>query len=73
MKRILLCAVFVWIAAASSAHAAINVFACAPEWGSLVKELAGARADIYVATTATQDIHKIQARPSLIARARLAD
>jgi zinc/manganese transport system substrate-binding protein len=73
MKKILFCAVLVWIAAASSAHAAINVFACAPEWGSLVKELAGGRADIYVATTATQDIHKIQARPSLIARARLAD
>jgi zinc/manganese transport system substrate-binding protein len=74
MKTILYCAVFVWLAVASSAaHAAINVFACAPEWGSLVKELAGERADVYVATTATQDIHRIQARPSLIARARLAD
>lgn len=73
MKRILRCAVFAWLAAASSAHAAINVFACEPEWGSLVKELAGQRAEIYVATTAAQDVHKIQARPSLIARARLAD
>jgi zinc/manganese transport system substrate-binding protein len=73
MKKILRCAVFVWLAATSSAHAAINVFACEQEWGSLVNELAGERADIYVATTATQDIHRIQARPSLIARARLAD
>ena len=73
MKAILRCAVFVWLVVASSAHAAINVFACEQEWGSLVKEVAGARADIYVATTAAQDIHKIQARPSLIARARLAD
>jgi len=74
MKTMLCCAVLVWLAVASSAaQAAINVFACAPEWGSLVKELAGARADVYVATTATQDIHRIQARPSLIARARTAD
>jgi zinc/manganese transport system substrate-binding protein len=73
MKTIFCCAVFAWIALTSSAHAAINVFACEPEWGSLVKELAGERADVYVATTATQDIHRIQARPSLIARARLAN
>ena len=52
MKTIICCAVFVWLAAASSAQAAINVFACTPDWGSLVKELAGERADIYVATTA---------------------
>jgi zinc/manganese transport system substrate-binding protein len=73
MKPILCCAVLFWLVATGSAHAAINVFACEQEWGSLVNELAGERADIYVATTATQDIHRIQARPSLIARARLAD
>jgi zinc/manganese transport system substrate-binding protein len=52
---------------------AFEVFACEPEWGALVKELAGDRADVFVATTARQDPHQIQARPSLIARLRTAD
>ncbi|HWP94638.1 MAG TPA: zinc ABC transporter substrate-binding protein [Gammaproteobacteria bacterium] len=55
------------------ARAALDVFACEPEWGALVGELAGDQAEIYVATTGRQDIHQIQARPSLIARARRAD
>jgi zinc/manganese transport system substrate-binding protein len=53
--------------------AALNVFACTPEWGSLAKELGGDKANVYTATTALQDPHKIEARPSLIARARNAD
>ena len=53
--------------------AALNIFACEPEWGALAKELAGDKASIYVATTALQDPHRIEARPSLIARARIAD
>lgn len=55
------------------ASAALNIFACEPEWGALAKELAGPKATIYVATTALQDPHRIDARPSLIARARSAD
>ena len=55
------------------AHAALDVFTCSPEWGSLVTEVAGPRASIFVATTALQDVHRIQARPSLIAHARTAD
>jgi zinc/manganese transport system substrate-binding protein len=53
--------------------AALNVLACEPEWGALVNELAGDKARIYVATTAQQDPHQVQARPALIARARSAD
>jgi zinc/manganese transport system substrate-binding protein len=53
--------------------AALNVFACTPEWGALARELGGERVTIYVATTALQDPHRIEARPSLIARARSAD
>jgi zinc/manganese transport system substrate-binding protein len=53
--------------------AALRVFACEPEWGALVAELAGDRADVSVATTAYQDVHHIQARPSLIAKVRRAD
>jgi zinc/manganese transport system substrate-binding protein len=59
--------------AALPALAALNIFACEPEWGALAKELAGDKASIYVATTALQDPHRIEARPSLIARARSAD
>src|SRR3954471_15860518 len=55
------------------AHAALNVFACTPEWGALAKELGGDRVTVYTATTALQDPHRVEARPSLIARARSAD
>ena len=52
---------------------AMNVFACEPEWAALVDEVAGDNVDITVATTAFQDPHMLQARPSLIAGARDAD
>src|SRR5688572_6831841 len=58
---------------ASPAWAALNVFACTPEWGALAQELGGDRVSVYMATTALQDPHRIEARPSLIARARNAD
>lgn len=58
---------------AKGAAAALEVFACEPEWGALTTELAGDRADVYTATTALQNPHHIQARPSLIARIRRAD
>ena len=55
------------------AHAALHVFACEPEWGALAQELGGNLVDVSVATSALQDPHQIQAKPSLIARARNAD
>ena len=58
---------------AAPALAALNVFACEPEWGALARELGGDKASVYVASTALQDPHRIEARPSLIARARSAD
>lgn len=61
------------VASASSAHAALNVFACEPEWGALAKEIGRDKVDVYVATTGAQDPHQIQARPSLIAKGRSAD
>ncbi|MDO9219507.1 MAG: zinc ABC transporter substrate-binding protein [Thiobacillus sp.] len=54
------------------AHAAINVFACEPEWGALARELGGDAVKVYTATTAMQDPHRIEARPSLIAQTRRA-
>jgi zinc/manganese transport system substrate-binding protein len=56
-----------------AAHAALKVFACEPEWGALVNEIGGDQVSVYTATTAMQDPHRIQARPSLIAHARNAD
>jgi zinc/manganese transport system substrate-binding protein len=55
------------------ALAALSIFACTPEWGSLARELGGDKASVYTATTALQDPHHVEARPSLIARARRAD
>jgi zinc/manganese transport system substrate-binding protein len=55
------------------AQAALNVFACEPEWAALATELGGERVSVYAATTAQQDPHRIEARPSLIARMRQAD
>jgi zinc/manganese transport system substrate-binding protein len=56
-----------------NAAAALQVFSCEPEWSALVGELAGNHAEVFTATTAQQDPHYIQARPSLIARMRRAD
>ena len=55
------------------ACAALNVFACEPEWGALAQELGGDKVSVVSATTAKQDPHRIEARPSLIARIRSAD
>ena len=72
MQRLFLSAVTALLLALDmpSAHAAIKVLACEPEWGALVNELAGDKANVYVATTGLQDPHHIQARPSLVAAAR---
>ena len=55
------------------AQAALRVFACEPEWGALAQELGGKLVEVSVATSALQDPHQIQAKPSLVARARNAD
>lgn len=54
------------------ALAQLNIFTCEPEYAALAKELAP-DARIYSATTAMQDPHLVQARPSLIAKMRQAD
>ena len=55
------------------AQAALNVVACEPEWAALARELGGDKVNATSATTALQDPHRIEARPSLIARMRNAD
>jgi zinc/manganese transport system substrate-binding protein len=59
--------------ATAPAHAAVRVLACEPEWAALTQELGGPLVDVTSATTALQDPHQVQARPSLIARMRNAD
>ena len=58
---------------AAPAQAALRVFACEPEWAALAQEIGGDLVDASSATTALQDPHQIQAKPSLIARVRNAD
>lgn len=74
MKRyVAVIASLLLLAAASPAAASLDVFACEPEWAALTGELGGDRVEIYTATTAQQDPHHIQARPSLIAKVRRAE
>jgi zinc/manganese transport system substrate-binding protein len=73
MKRLIPVVLSVLVLLPLNAAADLNVFSCEPEWAALVKELAGDHAEVFAATTAQQDPHYIQARPSLIARMRRAD
>lgn len=53
--------------------AKLQILACEPEWAALITEIGGEHVKVTSATTAMQDPHQIQARPSLIAKARRAD
>lgn len=69
------CILLLGIMAVTSAPAAagVSIFACEPEWGALAQEVGGNLVKVTSATTAMQDPHHIQARPSLIAQMRRAD
>lgn len=62
-----------WALAAQPALAALNILACEPEWAALARELGGDRVRVTSATSAAQDPHRVEARPSLLARARNTD
>src|SRR6266576_6429271 len=66
-------AILMAVAVATPARANLNVFACEPEWAALATEIGGDKVSVYSATTGGQDPHQVQARPSLIAKARSAD
>ena len=59
--------------APAPAQAALRVLATTPEWAALTRELGGDKVDVYAATSAFQDVHRVDAKPSLVARARNAD
>jgi zinc/manganese transport system substrate-binding protein len=70
MKKILLTVIA--LVAANIAQADLRIFATVPEWGALAKEIGGDKVKVYSATSAFQDPHRIEAKPSLLAQARLA-
>ena len=71
MKKFIL---FLMVAILATPKAfALNIFTCEPEWKSLTEEITKDKADIYSATNASQDVHYIQAKPSLISKIRKAD
>lgn len=61
------------VSLALPSQAAVRVLATTADWGALTTELGGERVDVYTATTAMQDVHRVEAKPSLVARARTAD
>ncbi len=61
------------LSVALPANAAIKVLATTSDWGSLVTELGGDKVNVYTATSPLQDVHRVDAKPSLVARARSAD
>ena len=66
-------ALSLFLLASQAANAALNVFACEPEWGALAQELGGDKVSVFNATNALQDVHHIEAKPSLVAQLRKAD
>lgn len=73
-RKILLTTSAAFLCCASfSAAAALQVFACEPEWAALASEIAGDKVKTFSATHARQDPHFIKARPSLLSKVRKAD
>ena len=73
MRQFKLTTVLLLLLVSTNTQAKLNVFTCEPEWASLMKELTGKHGKVFSATTAFQDPHRIEARPSLIAKMRRAD
>ena len=71
MKNIIIVTILLLTPMVSKAD--LNVFACEPEWAAIAQEIGGNRVKTTSATSALQDPHYIQARPSLIAKVRTAD
>lgn len=73
MRKLMFWLIVASVVLSAPAQAKLRVFACEPEWGSLLAELAGDAVGVDVATSALQDVHVVEARPSLIAKMRQAD
>ncbi len=73
MRKLFLLLLCIGAFAPMPALANVNIFACAPEWGALAREIGGDKVDVYTASKAAQDIHHMRAKPSLLAAMRKAD
>jgi zinc/manganese transport system substrate-binding protein len=73
IRRILTASLVAMLGLALPAHAALKVLATTADWGALTSELGGDKVNVYTATSALQDVHQVDAKPSLVARARTAD
>src|SRR5256886_15246288 len=73
IRTLLALATLALCAGALPAQAALRVLATTPDWAALVTELGGDKVNVYTATSAFQDVHRVDAKPSLVARARTAD
>jgi len=72
-RRIVMTFAALLLGAVVPAHAALRVLATTADWGALATELGGDKVNVYTATSALQDVHQVDAKPSLVARARTAD
>ena len=73
MKNLFKIIILVCSVSSGFAEAKLNVFACEPEWSSLAEIIGGNLVKATTATSALQDPHYVQARPSLIAKIKKAD
>jgi zinc/manganese transport system substrate-binding protein len=71
-KLIALCATCL-LSGVMPAHAEFRILATSADWGALATEIGGDKVNVYTATSALQDVHQVNAKPSLVARARTAD
>ena len=71
--QVIVLAAFFITAQSAYASPLLNIFACEPEWGALAKELGGDKVNVFIATNALQDVHHIEAKPSLVSQLRKAD
>jgi len=72
-SRILTTLAALLVGSALPAHGEVRILATTADWGALATELGGEKVNVYTATTALQDVHRVDAKPSLVARARTAD
>jgi zinc/manganese transport system substrate-binding protein len=73
LRKTLLTGAVLLLAATMPAHAELKVLATTADWAALTVELGGDKVNVYTATSALQDVHQVDAKPSLVARARTAD
>jgi len=71
--KLIIAAALALFVVSTQAQAKLKVFACEPEWKALAETIGGEQVKVTSATTAFQDPHHIEARPSLIAKTRRAD